>query len=277
MKKNLINNLELKSNKLRKEILTSINEAKKGHLGGSFSCLDILISLYYSKIFNFGKEFINTTNRDYFILSKGHAAISLYSIFADLGFSKNYNLKMFNKFPSYLTEHPQLNKKLPGIDFETGSLGNGLGLAAGLGYALKLKKKKNKVFVLIGEGDLYEGSTWEAILSLSHLKLDNVNVFIDRNKLITLGNTEKICKLEPLDKKLKSFSMNVQKTDGHNFKKIIKLFNSLKKTKIKKPNVVIFDTTKGKGIKFIENTHTSHHRILPNNEYKMAMSDFYAK
>jgi transketolase len=275
MKKNLHSNLRLKAKELRKEILNSINSAKKGHIGGSFSCLDILISLFYAKVFNLGKKYINNSNRDFFILSKGHAAISLYSIFADLGFSKNYNLKNFNKFPSYLTEHPQLHKKLPGIDFETGSLGNGVGLASGLGHALKLKKKKNKIIVLIGDGDLYEGSTWEALLFLSHLKLDNVIVLIDRNKLITLGSTENICRLEPLDKKLSSFSFNVHKVDGHNFNDLIKLQNKLKK-KSTKPNIVICDTIKGKGINFIENEHTSHHRILNNKEFKLAMEDFNA-
>jgi len=275
MKKNLYNKLKLKANKLRIKILSSINTAKKGHIGGSLSCLDILISLYYSKVFNLGKKYINNSKKDYFILSKGHAAISLYSIFSDLGFSKNYDLKNFNKFPSYLTEHPQLNKKLPGIDFETGSLGNGVGLASGLGYALKLKKKNNKVIVLIGDGDLYEGSTWEALLFLSHLKLNNVIVLIDRNKLITLGSTENICKLEPLDKKLSSFSFNVHKVNGHNFKDLIKLQNRLKK-KSNKPNIVICDTIKGKGINFIENEHTSHHRVLNEKEFKLAMENFNA-
>ena len=275
--KNLIELMKIKSNFHRMQILESINLAQKGHLGGSFSCLDILISLYYSKIFNLGKKYINNPKKDFFILSKGHSAISLYSIFYDLGFSKNYNLKMFNKFPSFLTEHPQVHKNLPGIEFETGSLGNGLGLAAGLGYALKLKKKKNKVFVLIGEGDLYEGSTWEAFLSLSHLELDNVYVLIDRNKLITLGSTEKICKLEPLRQKLISFSMNVHNVNGHKFNDIINLFNKLKIKKNKKTNVVVFNTTKGKGIKFIENTHTSHHRILPKSEYEIAINNFYVE
>lgn len=248
----------------RKNITKTICVSKKGHIGGSLSCVDIMCSIYYSKLFNFKKK-------DKFLLSKGHAALALYSILFDLKYSKNFDTNKFNKFPSLLTEHPQINSKLPGIEFESGSLGNGMGVGSGIAYANKLLKKKSKVIVLIGDGELYEGSCWEALLLSSQLKLSNILFIVDRNRLITLGSTENITKLNPLKKKFNTFGLNTMETDGHDIKKILSKLKLFKNYKGKKANILICNTTKGKGISFIENKPEFHHKILNDIQYKKAL------
>lgn len=250
----------------RANILKTIHKSKKGHIGGSLSCLDILCSIYYSKIFDFRKK-------DKFLLSKGHAALSLYSVLEDLKYSKYIRTKNFNRYPSFLTEHPQLNKKLKGIEFESGSLGNGLGVGSGIAFGNKLSKKKSKIIVLIGDGELYEGSSWEALLLSSHLNLSNILFIIDRNKLITLGKTEQITRLNPLKEKFISFGLNVMTTDGHNVKKLINKLKIFKSYKGNKPTILICDTIKGKGISLIENKPEFHHGILSDSQYSEAINE----
>jgi len=206
-------------------------------------------------------------------MSKGHAALALYSILEDLKYSRFFNTKNFNRYPSLLTEHPQLNSKLKGIEFESGSLGNGMGVGSGIAYANKINKKNSKTIVLIGDGELYEGSSWEAMLLSSHLKLSNILFVVDRNKLITLGRTENIAKLQPLKKKFGSFGLNVMETDGHDIGKLIYKLSLFKSYTGKKPSMLICNTVKGKGISLIENKPEYHHGLLNEKQYLKAIKE----
>ena len=267
----MLSDLKNISNQLRIKIIKIVYKVKKGHIGGSFSCLDILVCLYISKIFNFSKLDFKKKINDFFILSKGHSAVALYSVLDYLEISKNFKLDNFHKAGGLLMEHPSPNKKLPGIEIETGSLGNGLGVGSGIAFA-NIKKNK-KVIILVGDGELYEGSNWEAMLLASHFKLYNLLLVVDRNFSITLDNTENIMKLENLKKKIKAFGFDTSIIDGHNYLKIIK---ELKKFKLKKkgnPTCIICKTKKGKGSITLESDLKFHHSIPSEFEYKNILND----
>jgi transketolase len=267
----MLSDLKNISNQLRIKIIKIVYKVKKGHIGGSFSCLDILVCLYISKIFNFSKLDFKKKINDFFILSKGHSAVALYSVLDYLEISKNFKLDNFHKAGGLLMEHPSPNKKLPGIEIETGSLGNGLGVGSGIAFA-NIKKNK-KVIILVGDGELYEGSNWEAMLLASHFKLYNLLLVVDRNFSITLDNTENIMKLENLKKKIKAFGFDTSIIDGHNYLKIIK---ELKKFKLKKkgnPTFIICKTKKGKGSITLESDLKFHHSFPSKFEYKNILND----
>ena len=260
-------NLKKISNQLRVKILKIIFKVKKGHIGGSFSCLDILVSIYISKIFNFSKKNFLKNKNDFFILSKGHSAIALYSVLDFLKISKYFNLENFHKKNGLLMEHPSPNKKLPGIEIETGSLGNGIGIGSGIAFA----NKKKKVIILVGDGELYEGSNWEAMILASHFKLHNLLVIVDRNFSITLDKTENIMKLESLKNKFKSFGFDTSVINGHNFKHIIESLNKFKIKKNGRPTCLICKTKKGKGSNLLESNLKFHHAVPNEEEYKIAI------
>jgi transketolase len=273
MKFNLINIKKLKkiSNQLRINILNTIFRVKKGHIGGSFSCVDILICIYFSNIFNFNKYHFQKKINDFFILSKGHSAIALYSILDYLKISNNYNLNNFHKPGSLLIEHPSPSNKLPGIEIETGSLGNGLGVGTGIAYANK--KNKKKTIILVGDGELYEGSNWEAMLLASHFKLHNLLVVVDRNFSITLDRTEKIMKLENLKKKMVAFGFATIVIDGHDYSKLLAQLRKFKIKKSKKPTCIICKTIKGKGSKVLESDLKFHHNVPSQTEYETILKN----
>ena len=250
-------------------ILKTIFKVKKGHIGGSFSCLDILLSIYYSNIFKLKKKNFIKEDNDIFILSKGHSAVALYSVLDSLNFSKSFNLENFHKPGKLLTEHPSPNLKLPGIEIETGSLGNGIGIGAGIAYA----EKKKFVIILVGDGELYEGSNWESLMTAAHFELNNLIVLVDRNNSITLDKTENVIKLENLKNKFKSFGFETFITDGHDHKKIIKHLLSFKKKKNKKPTCIICKTKKGNGSRILENDLKFHHSVPNENEYHKIYSE----
>jgi len=266
-----IRKLERISYQLRINILNAIFRVKKGHIGGSFSCLDILISIYISNIFNFNKYHFKKKKNDFFILSKGHSAIALYSVLDYLKISNNYNLNNFHKPGSLLMEHPSPNIKLPGIEIETGSLGNGLGVGTGLAFANK--KNNKKTIILVGDGELYEGSNWEAMLLASHFKLHNLLVVVDRNFSITLDKTEKIMKLENLKKKMIAFGFKTIVVDGHNYSKLLAQLQKFKMEKSKKPTCIICKTIKGKGSKVLESDLKFHHNVPSQTEYKTILKN----
>lgn len=267
--KKKIKKLQKTSNDLRISILKQIFKVKKGHIGGSYSCLDILLSLYCSNIFKLNKKNYQYLNNDTFILSKGHSAIALYSVLEFKKFSRSFKLKNLHKNGELLMEHPSPNKKLPGIEIETGSLGNGIGIGSGMAYG---DKKKN-VIVLVGDGEMYEGSNWEAMMMASHYDLNNLLVLIDRNNSLTLDKTENVIKLESLVNKITSFGFNVDQVDGHNYQKILNSLIKFKKNKSKKPTCIIYNTIKGKGAKYIENNLKFHHSVPSASEYKKILSD----
>jgi transketolase len=259
------------SKQLRKNILQAIFKAKKGHIGGSFSCIDILVSIYLTKIFRLEKKNFTKKNNDFFILSKGHSAIALYSILDFLKISSHYKLSNFHKPGKFLMEHPSPNKNLPGIEIETGSLGNGLGIGSGIAFANK--KNNKKIIILVGDGELYEGSNWESMILCSNFKLSNLLLIVDRNYSITLDKTEDVMKLESLKNKITSFGFETSVINGHNYSEIINKLNQFKKKKNKSPMCIICETKKGKGSSVLENDLKFHHTVPNETEYEHIMKD----
>ena len=256
------------SKDIRRSILNMIYNSKSGHIGGSFSCVDILISLFYGKNIKFNPKKPNLKNRDRLIVSKGHASVAFYSVLSSLGFFNKNELKKYCKNNTRLATH--LNKEVPGVEFDTGSLGHGLGVGCGLAYSAKLDNKSYKTFVLISDGELYEGSTWEALIFANNFKLNNLVIIVDRNKQIVMDKTEDCMILDPIVDKFKSFGFKTVITDGHSIKKLNRVFNKIKKTKTKKPIVVIANTVKGKGVSFMEGNVKWHHSVPNNEEYDKA-------
>lgn len=259
--------LKNKAIQIRKELLQMIYNAKTGHTGGSLSSVDILVALYY-EIMKIDPKSPKWKSRDRFVLSKGHSVEGYYTILADLGFFPKDELKYFCKFNSRLIGHPSV--KVPGVEMNTGALGHGLSVAVGMALAGKMDKKNNKVYVLMGDGELAEGSIWEGAMAAGHFKLDNLIGIIDRNHLQISGNTENIMSLENLKEKWNSFGWNVLVEDGNNIKKMIDIIKKIPIAK-KKPHLIIANTIKGKGVPFIENDAKWHHKVPNKDQLKEAL------
>lgn len=256
---NIIKNLEEKAKNIRRHIVNMIYEAGSGHPGGSLSCVDIITTLYFHTMRHNPLE-PKWENRDRFILSKGHAAPALYAILAEAGYFPIEELSSLRKIGCMLQGHSDY--RTPGVEVSAGSLGQGLSIACGSAYAGKLDKKDFKVYVLLGDGECNEGQIWEAAMFASHNKLDNLITMIDRNSFQIDGPTEKIMSLEPFDDKWVSFGWNVIKIDGNNIPEIIISLGA--KIEKEKPTVIIANTTKGKGISFMEGN--DFHGKAPNEE-----------
>jgi transketolase len=268
------NNNEIKKIKdlafnIRKNILTmSLSAgASSSHFGGSLSTVEILATLYES-VLNFDAKKPLWENRDRFILSKGHACLGFYSALCEKGYFKKEDLNLFEKNDSYLLGHPEINKS-KGIEFSNGSLGMGLSLGVGVAIAAKKKKKNFKIFVLIGDGECNEGSVWEASMSASHFKLDNLTAILDNNSLQQTGKNEEIMSSKNLAEKWRSFNWDVKEVDGHD---IYQILNALKDVS-KKPKLILAKTIKGKGFTFAENNNDWHHKIMTKSQYEAALRE----
>lgn len=261
--------LENKAKEIRKNIIEMIYSSKSGHIGGSLSSTDILVALYY-KVLRVDPKNPSWTDRDRFILSKGHSVEGYYAILADLGFIDREELKTYCMFKSRLTGHPTV--KIPGVEANTGSLGHGLSLGVGMALAGKMDKRDYKVYVLMGDGEQAEGSIWEAAMCASHYRLDNLIGIVDRNRLQIGGSTESVMKLENLASKWGSFGWEVVEVDGHNISQLIGIFERVPITE-GKPTLVLAHTIKGKGISFIENKPEWHHRVPTQEEYIRMMEE----
>lgn len=260
-------NLEKISNDIRKDIIQMIYNAKSGHPGGSLSCVEILVTLYHN-IMNL--ELDKDGKRiDKFILSKGHASATYYAVLASKGYIPHDDLITFRKYNSYLEGHP--TNKIEGIDVSSGSLGQGLSIANGMALEKKLSNKAGYVYVVLGDGEIEEGQIWEACMSASKYKLNNLIVFLDNNGLQIDGSIKDVKNVDNLSKKFESFGLNVQNIDGHNTSQIIDAVNIAKKSD--KPNIIIAKTIKGKGISFMENQVSWHGKTLTDEEYKKAMEE----
>ena len=260
--------LENKARQLRVDIVKSIHKAGKGHIGGAFSIVEILTTLYYGKILKFDSKNPNWKFRDRFILSKGHAGIALYAVLADLGFFPKEELNFLNK-GRLLAEHP--DPRIPGVEIVSGSLGHGLSVGAGMALADKLDKADRSTFVLMGDGECYEGSVWEAAMFASHHQLNNLCGIVDRNGLITHGSTEEINKLEPFADKWQAFGWKVLEVDGHNFNDLNEALNKFQERQFIKPTLIIANTVKGKGVSFMENQAKWHHGGIDDEKLKSAL------
>ena len=221
--------LELKSIEYRKTILEIIFNGGAGHTAGSLSCIDIL-NVLYNKILQINPSNFKNYNRNHYIQSKGHSVEALYTVLCDKGFFSKQDLLSLNKFKSHFIGHP--TKKVPGIEHNTGALGHGLSVAVGMAIGFKLDKKDHKVFTLLGDGELSEGSVWEAFLSAHKYALDNLVVIIDRNRLQITGETEDVNPIEPLNDKFNAFGLSTKEVDGnsvHELNKVLSSCNTIEK------------------------------------------------
>jgi transketolase len=268
-----IKNLELKSIEYRKKILEIIFNGGAGHTAGSLSCIDIL-NVLYNKILDINPNNFSSYDRNHYIQSKGHSVEALYTVLCDKNFFSKDDLLTLNKFNSHFIGHP--TKKIPGIEHNTGALGHGLSVAVGMAIGLKLNNKNFKIFTLLGDGELSEGSIWEALLSANKYNLDNLVVIVDRNKLQITGKTEDVNPIEPLDEKFKSFGFDVEFVNGNNIIELLEIFQKAPFT-ADKPSAIIANTIKGCGISFIENEISWHHKVPTDEEYKKAIKELDEK
>lgn len=262
--------LQIKSTEIRKNIIEQVYHAKSGHPGGSLSCADILTALYFN-VLNVNPKDPRWQDRDRFVLSKGHCSPALYATLAEAGFIPKEDLIGFRKATSYLQGHPDMNK-VPGVDMSTGSLGQGLSVANGMALAAKLDNKGYRVYAVLGDGEVEEGQIWEACMSASFYKLDNLCVFLDYNNLQIDGTLDDVKSPKPFKEKFEAFGFYVIEIDGHNFEQIINAINEAKQIK-GKPTIIIAKTIKGKGVSFMEN-QGAWHGAAPNDEqYNTAIHD----
>jgi transketolase len=266
--------LREKAKQIRLDILRAIHRAGKGHIGGAYSIVEILVSLYYGKYLKFDAKNTKWEKRDRFLLSKGHAGIALYSVLADLGYFPKEELNYLNQ-GGLLGEHP--DPRIPGIEFISGSLGHGLPVASGMALADKMDKNSRKTYVLMGDGECYEGSVWEAAMFASHHELFNLCGIIDRNKLITHGSTESINRLEPFKAKWEAFGWSVFEIDAHNLNELENTWETFSVKEAGKPSIIIANSIKGKGVSFMENKASWHHGGIDNERYELAFTELTKK
>lgn len=261
--------LQAKSLLYRKTLLKLIYSTKAGHIGGSLSCVDLL-NVLYNHVMDITPRNFERIDRDHYIHSKGHAVEALYAVLADNGFFPWDELETVEKYGSHFTGHP--TRDVPGIEQNTGALGHGLALAVGMALAAKKDGRSNRIFTIMGDGELAEGSVWEASASAAHYKLDNLVAIIDRNTLQISGRTEEVMAMEPLEDKFRAFGFAVHEVDGNDISELVDLFAKLP-FETGKPNLVLAHTTKGKGISFIEDKVPWHHKVPTQTEFETALSE----
>lgn len=266
----LVRELEEIAITVRQEIVKMTSNAKSGHLGGSLSCVDILVALYFHYL-KHNPQNPSWPERDRFVLSKGHAAPAFYATLALSGYFPTEELKTFRDIDSRLQGHPD-NKKTPGVEVSTGSLGQGLSVAVGMALGFKLVGKNNQVYALVGDGELDEGEIWEAAMFASHYKIVNITVLVDRNHGQNDGRTEEVMSMEPLAVKWSAFDWSVLEVDGHNIKNILDVLDKSMENR-SKPIVIIAETVKGKGVSFVEGNNDYHAKPLPKELVAQAIAE----
>lgn len=266
-----MDNLKAKSYDLRKNVIDMIIEGKGGHIGGDMSVIDILISLYF-KHMNISPDNMDDPDRDRFVMSKGHSVEALYAVLAAKGFFPiEQVINEFSKFGSKFIGHP--NNKLPGIEMNSGSLGHGLPVCVGMAIAGKMNHQDYRVYTVMGDGELAEGSVWEGVMAGSHYKLDNLCAVVDRNRLQISGSTEDVMSHDSQEVRWAGFGWHVISIDGNNMDELDAAFTEAKTIK-GKPTVVIANTIKGCGSPVMENKANWHHKVPSSEEYTQIMQDF---
>lgn len=260
---------ELLAQDIRKTSLKLVYQANASHIGGALSMADILAVLY-TDIMKYDAKDDKRPDRDRFILSKGHSCVSLYATLAHTGYFSIEELDSYGKDGSKFLSHT--SHYIPGIELSAGSLGHGLPFGCGLALAAKRKKESWRTYVLVGDGEMDEGSNWEALLFGAHFNLDNLCLIIDYNKIQSLGSTNQVLNLEPLKSKLEAFNWNVLNVDGHNHQELLAAFNNSSQIK-GKPTVIIANTIKGKGVSFMENKLLWHYKSPNEEQYKQAVEE----
>ncbi|MBM7583404.1 transketolase [Caldicoprobacter guelmensis] len=263
----LIKYLERKALQLRYYILEMIGVGKAGHLGGSSSCAEIVATLYFHWM-NIDPNNPYDPNRDRFLLSKGHAALVQYAALAELGYFPIEELKKVKTLGGMLQGHPDM-KTTPGVEANTGSLGQGLSIALGMALGLRLDGRKSRVYVILGDGELAEGQVWEAAMAASHYKVDNLVAFVDKNGVQATGPVEERLNSNPLAPKWSAFGWHVIEIDGHSIKEILEALKEANNIK-GRPTVIIAHTVKGKGFSFAEHNAAFHNGILTEEQYLIA-------
>lgn len=260
--------LALASLRYRRRVLEIIKHAGAGHTGGSLSCVDILNVLYH-RVLRVDPANPRDPGRDRYVQSKGHSVEALYVVLADRGFFPDSELETLCRYRSHFVGHP--TRKVPGVEFNTGALGHGLAIGVGCALAAKLDSADFRTFVLLGDGELAEGSNWEAAMSAAHHRLSSLTAIVDHNRLQITGRTRDVCCNEPLDAKFAAFGWDVQVADGHS---IAELTHALApRRQAVKPLVVIANTIKGKGVSFMEDVGKWHHGVPSDEEYARALAE----
>jgi transketolase len=259
--------LRLKSIQYRVDLLRAIYHAGAGHTGGSLSCVDIL-NVLYNRILRVSPETFDDPNRDRYVQSKGHSVEALYVVLADRGFFPKEELETLCRYRSPFVGHP--TRKVPGIEMNTGALGHGLPICVGMALAGKLDAAPYRVITLVGDGELAEGSNWEAAMAAAHYELDNLTAILDHNTLQITGHTRDVCSNEPIDEKFRAFGWNVCEVDGHDFAGLTHAINDRANGM---PTCVIANTVKGRGVSFMENVVKWHHGVPADAEYQQALAE----
>ena len=261
--------LSAKSFALRRDVLDMIYCSKGGHFGGDFGVMEILVTLYNLHM-NISPQNVDSPSRDRFILSKGHCVAALYAVLCDRGFFDKSDLETFSQFGSKYTGHP--NNKINGIEMNSGSLGHGLSISVGMAIAAKMDSADYRVYVVMGDGELAEGSVWEGAMAAGHYKLDNLIAIVDRNRLQISGSTEEVMAQESLQARLASFGWNVLETDGNDINMLDKAIQKAKTHK-ENPTVIIANTIKGYGYSEAKNNAGWHHKVPNSDQYEAAKAE----
>ena len=261
--------LARKSLLYRRQLLTCIAKAGAGHTGGSLSCVDIL-NVLYNRILRVSPERFTDPQRDRYVQSKGHSVEALYVTLADRGFFPVKELETLCSYRSHFVGHP--TRKIPGIEQNTGALGHGLSICVGIALGGKMDGAEYRVFTLLGDGELAEGSNWEAAMSAAHYHLDNLVAIVDRNRLQITGPTREVCDSEPLAEKFEAFGWAVRREDGHDLAALSARLSEIP-FETGRPSLLIADTIKGKGVSFMENVGRWHHGVPDAEQYAAAVEE----
>lgn len=265
-----IKKLEETAKSIRRDVIEEIYSAQSGHPGGALSIAEILTVLYFNQM-NIDPKNPKNENRDRLVLSKGHTCAALYAALAERGYFSKDELKNFRKEGCILQGHPDM-KHIPGVDMTSGSLGQGLSAANGMALASKMDSKGYRVYCIVGDGEIQEGQIWEAAMSASHYKLDNLCLIVDNNNLQIDGTVEEVMNVYPLREKFESFGFEVLEVDGNNIDSLISAFQKAKTIK-GKPTAIIAKTVKGKGVSFMENEVGWHGKAPNEEQYEIAKKD----
>ncbi len=263
-----------KAKEIRISIIRAVHAAGSGHPGGSLSETDILTALYFREM-NVDPKNPSMANRDRFVLSKGHGAPGLYATLAEKGYFPKEELLKLRKIDTKMQGHPDMNK-VPGVEMSTGSLGQGFSASVGMALANSMDGNGGRVYVLLGDGEIQEGIVWEAAMSASHYKLDNLTAILDWNGLQIDGKNEDVMSITPIDEKFRSFGWNVIMVDGHNFEELIEAFNNARQSD-GKPTIIIAKTIKGKGVSFMEDEAGWHGKAPNDEQAKQAVEELGGK
>ena len=262
--------LQETARQIRLDIVEMLYRSGSGHVGGSLSATDILVALFFSHM-HLDPGNACYPDRDYFVLSKGHAAPVLYAVLARLGFFPREELFTLRRFGSNLQGHPD-PKCTPGVEVPTGSLGQGLSVANGIALAMKLNQSQQRVYAVLGDGEIQEGQIWEAAMTAAHYSLDNLTAILDRNRLQIDGRTQEVMSVEPLAAKWQAFGWHTAEVDGHSIPDILAALKECGETK-GRPSMIIAHTTKGKGVSIFEDQVKFHGVTPTTEEYQQAVKE----